>query len=98
MRILFSIVLILANQSLFAQKQTSFNVNFDFDRYEITTTSATRLDSFVYYILSRPITFTIELSGHCDSVGSNPYNDALSMKRTEAVKDYLAAKGLPSFT
>ena len=98
MKIVYSIALILIVSALPAQKQTQFIVNFDFDKYEITTASAARLDSFVYYILSRPITFTIELSGHCDSVGSNVYNDALSMKRSEAVKNYLAAKGLPSFT
>ena len=93
----FIITLILINTALFAQKQTKFVVNFDFDKYDITPASAARLDSFVQTILTKPTTFTIELTGHCDSVGSNVYNDALSVKRTEAVKDYLAERGLPSF-
>ncbi len=93
----FIITLILINTVLFAQKQTTFVVNFDFDKYDITPASAARLDSFAQTILTKPTTFTIELTGHCDSVGSNVYNDALSVKRTQAVKDYLAERGLPSF-
>lgn len=97
MKIAFSILLILITSVLFAQKQTRFVVNFDFDKYEITPASAARLDSFAQTILTKPTSFTIELTGHCDSVGSNVYNDALSVKRTEAVKTYLAERGLPSF-
>ena len=96
MKVLFSIVLILATSVLFAQKQTSFTVHFDFNKYEITPAAAARLDSFVAAIQSKPATFSVELYGHCDSIGSNEYNDALSLKRTEAVKNYLAAKGMQS--
>ncbi len=98
MKILFSIALILTVSLLFAQKQTAFTVNFDFNKFEITPAAAARLDSFANTILTKPTTFTIELYGYCDSIGSNQYNDALSLKRTEAVKNYLADKGLPSFS
>lgn len=97
MRTALSILLILFTSVSFAQKQTRFVINFDFDKYEITPASAARLDSFAQTILTKPTSFTIELTGHCDSVGSNTYNDALSVKRTEAVKNYLAERGLPSF-
>ena len=96
MKIAFSILLILITSVLFAQKQTRFVVNFDFDKYEITPASAARLDSFAQTILTKPTSFTIELAGHTDSVGSNEYNDALSLRRTEAVKNYLDARGLES--
>ena len=32
--------------------------------------------------------------GHTDSVGSDAYNQTLSMKRSEAVKAYLVSKGI----
>ena len=32
--------------------------------------------------------------GHTDSVGSNDYNDKLSLRRAEAVKAYLAGAGI----
>jgi len=38
----------------------------------------------------------IEIEGHTDSVGSDALNQALSEKRAAAVRDYLAARGLPS--
>ena len=98
MKTIFSIVLLFITQALYAQKQTNFTVNFDFNKYDITPMAAARLDSFVATILSKPTSFTIDIYGHCDSVGSNEYNDVLSLNRTESVKNYLAAKGLPSFS
>ena len=32
--------------------------------------------------------------GHTDSVGSNAYNQKLSLRRSEAVKAYLVSKGI----
>jgi outer membrane protein OmpA-like peptidoglycan-associated protein len=37
----------------------------------------------------------IEIEGHTDSVGSEQLNQTLSEKRAKAVRDYLAARGLP---
>ena len=96
MKTIFSIALLLACSCSFAQKQTQFTVNFDFNKYEITAATAAQLDSFITTLRTIPITFTIELYGHCDSVGSNEYNDVLSQKRTEAVKNYLADRGVQS--
>ena len=96
MKTFLSLLLLLGCSTLFAQKQTQFTVNFDFNRYKIKPAAAAILDSFVTAIGSTKASFTIELYGHCDSVGSNEYNDALSVKRMEAVKDYLAAKNIQS--
>ncbi len=38
----------------------------------------------------------IEIEGHTDSVGSESMNQTLSEKRAAAVRDYLAARGLPA--
>ncbi len=98
MKLFFSISFILAATVLTAQKHSSVTVNFDFNKYEITPATATTLDSLISFIQSHPLTFTIELYGHCDSIGSNEYNDTLSVKRTEAVKNYLASRGVQSNT
>jgi outer membrane protein OmpA-like peptidoglycan-associated protein/opacity protein-like surface antigen len=36
----------------------------------------------------------VEISGHTDNVGSNAYNQKLSLRRAEAVKSWLVAKGI----
>ena len=98
MKLFFSISFILAATVLTAQKHSSVTVNFDFNKYEIIPATATTLDSLISFIQLHPFNFTIELYGHCDSIGSNEYNDSLSVKRTEAVKNYLAGNGVQSNT
>jgi len=73
-----------------AQPAERFVVHFDFDKYEITPQAKQRLDSF---LRSTPVSSIkkIDLSGHCDAIGSNSYNDRLSEKRVDAVKNYLLA-------
>jgi len=38
----------------------------------------------------------LEVGGHTDSTGSDSYNETLSQKRADSVKEYLAAKGVPA--
>ncbi|MBA3052255.1 MAG: OmpA family protein [Candidatus Omnitrophica bacterium] len=37
----------------------------------------------------------ISIEGHSDSVGSNAYNNTLSLERAQSIRDYLVSKGLP---
>jgi outer membrane protein OmpA-like peptidoglycan-associated protein len=39
---------------------------------------------------------TVTIEGHTDSTGKRAYNLALSQRRAQAVRSYLAAKGIPS--
>jgi len=39
---------------------------------------------------------SIEVLGYTDSVGSAADNDALSLRRAQAVRDYLVTRGVPS--
>ena len=94
MKFIFALVFLITATISFAQKQSSFMVNFDFNKYDITANAAARLDSFVAAISAKATGMSIALYGHCDSVGNNEYNDALSQKRVEAVKNYLNTRGL----
>jgi OOP family OmpA-OmpF porin len=42
------------------------------------------------------VTEVVIAVGHTDSVGSNFYNQGLSVRRAESVKAYLVSKGIPS--
>lgn len=38
----------------------------------------------------------VEIAGHTDAVGTKDYNQQLSLRRAQAVKDYLTKKGVDS--
>ncbi len=83
-------LLLLVTSIGHAQNSHSFNVYFNLDNYALTPEAAVKLDSFLTAAKS---TATVKLSGHCDIAASFTYNDALSIKRVNAVKDYLLSKG-----
>lgn len=65
-------------------------VLFDYDRSEIRVSEVTALDDFAGKLEGR----TLEIVGHADRIGADAYNLALSRRRAEAVRDYLAGKGV----
>ena len=72
-----------------------FVVNFDCKSYQLTTQTQRQLDSLIYSIMHQTLVIQkVEIKGHCDSIGSNSYNDALSLKRADAVKGYFIAHGI----
>jgi outer membrane protein OmpA-like peptidoglycan-associated protein len=40
--------------------------------------------------------YTVSVNGHTDDVGSDVYNQKLSERRAQAVRDYLVKAGLPA--
>lgn len=70
-------------------------VNFDFDRSEVKPGDQMKLDEVVSTLMSSPET-TVQITGHTDSFGTEEYNDALSIRRASAVKDYLMMGGATS--
>lgn len=65
-------------------------IHFDFDKYELTPAARASIDSFLS-AEQQKLPAMVRLSGHCDFIGSNAYNDRLSIKRAEQVKEYLKA-------
>jgi peptidoglycan-associated lipoprotein len=68
-------------------------VHFDFDKSDIRPEDTWTLDRKAA-ILSLNGGLSIRVSGHCDERGSDEYNLALGNRRANAVKTYLANKGI----
>jgi OmpA-OmpF porin, OOP family len=66
---------------------------FDFDKAVLKPEAKTKLDDLVSKTGAVNLEVIIAV-GHTDSVGSDSYNQRLSVKRAEAVKTYLATKGV----
>ncbi|HUI28502.1 MAG TPA: OmpA family protein [Candidatus Kryptonia bacterium] len=68
-------------------------VNFDFDKSNIRADAAPVLDEAAS-TLKEATTISIAVEGHTDSRGSDEYNQGLSERRANAVRDYLADHGI----
>ncbi len=68
-------------------------IHFDFDEAVIRKESHPYLDALSNFLKEHGDT-GIKIIGHTDLHGTDDYNNQLSLKRAEAVKNYLVGKGL----
>ena len=66
---------------------------FDFDKSVLKPEGKAKLDDLVSKVKDINLEVVIAV-GHTDSVGSDAYNQNLSVRRSEAVKAYLVSKGI----
>ncbi len=66
---------------------------FDFDKSVVKPAGKAKLDDLMGKIKGLNLEVIIAI-GHTDSVGSDAYNQKLSVRRAEAVKAYLVSKGV----
>ena len=66
---------------------------FDFDKSVIKPAGKEKLDDLIGKIKDINLEVIIAV-GHTDAVGSDSYNQKLSVRRSEAVKAYLVSKGI----
>ena len=66
---------------------------FDFDKSVLKPEARAKLDDLAASIKGINLDVVIAV-GHTDSIGSNEYNQKLSIRRSEAVKAYLVGKGI----
>jgi OmpA-OmpF porin, OOP family len=77
-----------------AEKVTfAADVLFDFDKAVIKPEGKSKLDDISNKTKGVNLEVVIAI-GHADSVGSDAYNQRLSVRRAESVKAYLVSKGL----
>jgi OOP family OmpA-OmpF porin len=68
-------------------------VLFDYDRSVIRPGDASKLDDFAARLKGR-VFDRLVVEGYADRIGSDAYNLSLSRQRAEAVRGYLAGKGV----
>ncbi|RPH95977.1 MAG: OmpA family protein [Calditrichaeota bacterium] len=68
-------------------------VNFETNKATLTKNSETILEEAYNALVANP-DVQVEISGHTDSVGSDQANEALSLRRAQAVKNWLTQKGI----
>lgn len=69
------------------------DILFDFDSYGLRSTSRSTLSDLSDVLARYPET-DIVVEGHTDSTGTVSYNQALSVRRARAVRDYLIGNGV----
>lgn len=70
------------------------DVLFDFNQHTLKSKARERLAKISGIVLAYP-DLKLEIDGYTDSIGSDEYNQTLSDKRAEAVRDYLVSSGVP---
>ncbi len=68
-------------------------VNFDFGKSSLRQESYPILYHAAQVLLTNP-SVKVEIQGHTDNIGSDKFNQTLSLQRAETVKRFLVAKGV----
>ena len=78
------------------KEQVSFSgdVLFAFDKSELKPEGIRTLDGLVQNLDSATTFDTIQVTGHTDRFGSDAYNQSLSERRAQTVKNYLVSKNV----
>ena len=71
------------------------HLKFEFNKAELRAKDRELLSRIAGIMLTAQ-DYTISVNGHTDDVGSVEYNQALSQRRAQAVRDYLAQAGIPA--
>jgi outer membrane protein OmpA-like peptidoglycan-associated protein len=66
---------------------------FEFDADGLSTRTARQLE-IIAMVLKSDARRKLTISGHTDAIGSQSYNDALSARRAEVVRDFLVKAGV----
>jgi outer membrane protein OmpA-like peptidoglycan-associated protein len=69
------------------------DVLFDFDKAELKPEAIPSLEKLAIVLKSQPQS-RCAIDGYSDSVGNDAYNQKLSQRRADAVKNWLAANGV----
>ncbi len=80
-------------KAIVEDKWVLIGVNFDFNKATLRPEAYPILDHAAQILLSHT-DVNIEIQGHTDQIGSDRYNDKLSLRRAETIKKYLIAKGV----
>jgi OOP family OmpA-OmpF porin len=68
---------------------------FDFDKAVLKPEGKEKLDELATKVQGMDLEVVVA-TGYTDKIGSDKYNDRLSLRRAQAVKAYLVSKGVPA--
>lgn len=83
----------VSQKSLAANTGQFPKILFDFDRVELKPRFYSALDEAAVMLKRRPLV-QAEIHGHTDNVGTDEYNQDLSIRRARTVQAYLVRKGV----
>lgn len=69
-------------------------IYFDFNKSNLTPDAIVKLDRLANVIRDSKDVMKANIYGYADKIGNEAYNKRLSMRRAQAVRNYLAKKGL----
>ena len=69
-------------------------IYFAYDSDVLVPSETANLDKIAAYMKQRPA-LGLVIEGHCDSRGTDEYNRALGERRANAIRAYLAGRGVP---
>jgi len=72
------------------------NIEFEFGSDKLTKSSYATLDQIAVTLNNNKATVRLSVAGYTDYIGTEEYNQNLSVKRANAVKRYLMHKNVPS--
>lgn len=89
--------LITPSNTDFDKKSKKLRINnlfFEYRQSNILNSSFPELDRVAYLLNNYPKIAKVEIGGYSDNIGSDSYNQKLSLLRAEQVRDYLIKKGV----
>ena len=69
-------------------------IYFAYDSDVLVDSERANLDKIAEYLKQNP-SLGLVIEGHCDSRGTDEYNRALGERRANAIRGYLASRGVP---
>jgi len=81
--------------------EVTVRLNFEFDKYNVpdnvvNTEEIVKIDEYIDQLEATPAEEVVTVVGHTDAKGSDEYNMALGMRRADAVRNYIIARGYPA--
>lgn len=78
-----------------AQNVRKLTLYFDTDKHELTEVHERQLSTFLS-LLPKDAVIDFNVYGYTDDIASNAYNEALSLRRGNSVRTFLAGKRIPA--
>ena len=75
--------------------ETLSGANFDFNKAVLRPDGKVKIDHAIKVMQDNP-SIRLSIEGHTDSIGSDAYNQKLSERRANAVREYMVSKGISS--